>query len=106
MEEHYRYYTSMVLANKSYAYSPISGTHTKSLHDGYYGNLFRSECGTTQGDIASPTIFNILVNMQLFVNGTTNYNPKALMRLLEQFSMPMTATYIALMQKHYNELQT
>jgi hypothetical protein len=29
---------------------------------GYYGNTFRSECRTTQGDIISPTIFNIIVN--------------------------------------------
>jgi hypothetical protein len=29
---------------------------------GYYGNPFRSKRGTTQGDITSPTIFNILVD--------------------------------------------
>jgi hypothetical protein len=29
---------------------------------GYYGEPFRSERGTTQGDIASPTIFNIAVD--------------------------------------------
>jgi hypothetical protein len=29
---------------------------------GYYGNPIRSKRGTTQGDIASPTIFNILVD--------------------------------------------
>jgi retron-type reverse transcriptase len=29
---------------------------------GYHGNPFRSERGTTQGDIVSPTIFNIVVD--------------------------------------------
>jgi hypothetical protein len=29
---------------------------------GYYGKPFRSERGTTQGDIVSPTIFNIIVD--------------------------------------------
>jgi hypothetical protein len=29
---------------------------------GYHGQPFRSERGTTQGDIVSPTIFNIIVD--------------------------------------------
>ena len=32
---------------------------------GYFGNTFQGQCGVTQGDLISPTIFNVAVDVVL-----------------------------------------
>jgi hypothetical protein len=59
---------------------------------GYYGTPFQSERGTTQGDIISPTIFNIVID------AVRDFRTQ-----FELFSTPTTGFYTARMRTNSNK---